>query len=76
MNIILIWNPFITIISNKAKLFIFGLAMLFKAFLIASLLCLIIGKLEELALIHLLNKALIKDFSSSESLLFIKYITL
>jgi hypothetical protein len=31
-----------------------------------------IGRLEDPALTHLLNKALIKDLSSSKSLLFIK----
>ena len=76
LKIILIQKLFIIIILNKCESFIFGLTALFIAFLITLMLRLRIKRLENPALIHLLNKALIKDFNSSKSLLFIRYIVL
>jgi len=58
------------------QFFVFKLIALFIAFLITLILYLRIKRLEDLALIHLLNKALIKDPDSSKSLLFTKCIRL
>ena len=76
LKIILIQKLFIIIILNKCESFIFGLTALFIAFLITLILYPRIKRLEDFALIYLLNKALTKDFNLSKSLLFTKYIAL